>query len=481
MTFIEKFLLVIFALLILVGSLLWVLLGHYKEEVLLNLQNRIRNILVYKEYREVVPVMVNQAFIVDEDFIAFTDKLIYDRGTSVSLHFKSDSPVEVELEKFSNDDHEMVWFQKINPKNNAMEVVATTFDGFDHRDFDAYRFQLKNSDSGWFQLKVKNGRDIRYIPFFVEGDKSSSILFVESTDTMHAYLSANGLRNYYQQGRRYLERNFTRPEAYPMDYQLKNFKKSDRLTEVDCKDHLVNPDLLIKSGLDDLKMVYDISSDDFLEKYENISRYKLIIFGAHNEYWSPAKIRSIEKFLDSGGSMLVLGGNTAYRFVRKVHAMKVYWGKSILNTKYENFIYNYLGSHYDPRGYDTYSSFKIVDESFPFFKGRKGGMEFGKKTALAQCGEFMHGASGQETDKFLGPRTGFSVIASGNNPGSGGADVVFKKMDAGGYVLNFGSISLWHGIGDPVIKDMIRGFVDLVREPQQDNAVQHRVHDKVPA
>ena len=469
-----------FTLLVLSGAWMWAPIEHYKENGLVYIKNGLRLALNYKEYRG-GPAMVNQIFIVDDDFIVFTDKLVYEHGESVSLHFKSDSPVDVELEKFFNDSHETVWLKKIETKNYIQDVVVTTFEGFDHRDFDAYHFQLKNSDDGWFQLKVKNGSDIRYVPFFVEGNKVSDVLFVESTDTMQAYVSANGLRNYYHQGRRSLNYDFTRPEAYPMDYQLKNLKQSASLTVKDCKDHLVNPDLLIKSGLDNLKINYDTSSDDYLDSYENISKYRLVIFGAHNEYWSPAKIKNIEKFLSSGGSVLVLGGNTAYRFVKKVRAMKVFWGQGLLNTKYENFIYKYLGSHYDFRGYDTYSSFKVVDEGSPLFKGLGRGVKFGEKSTIEQCGEFVQGVSGHETDKFLGAREGFSVVASGNNSGSGGADVVFKKMNAGGYVLNFGSVSLWHGIGDPVIKDMIRGFVDLVRAPQQNNALQRRVHDNVPS
>ena len=480
MSMIKKLAATVLALLILTGTWMWAPLENYKEDGLLYIKNGLRLAFNYKEYRG-GPAMVNQTFIVDDDFIVFTDKLIYENGTPASLYFKSDSPVEVTLEKFSNDSHETVWFKKIEAKNYTRDVVATTFEGFDRRDFDAYHFELKNSDTGWFQLKVKNGSDIRYVPFFVEGNKASDILFVESTDTMQAYVSANGLRTYYHQGRRHLAQDFTRPEAYPMNYQLKNFKQSSSLTEKDCKDHLANADLSIKSGLDAQKINYDNSSDDYLDDYKNISRYKLIIFGAHNEYWSPEKIKNIDKFLLSGGSALVLGGNTAYRFARKVHTMKVFWGQGFLNTRYENFIYNHLGAYYDSDGYDTYSSFQFINSSSPLMKKQNADIEFGKKSTIVLCEKFAHGASGHETDKFIGTRSGFSVIASGNNSSSGGADIVFKKLNTGGYVLNFSSVSLWHGMDDPVIQEMIRNFIELTKDSEQENSIQHLVRNEAPA
>ncbi|MCX7256684.1 MAG: hypothetical protein NTZ64_08080 [Polaromonas sp.] len=482
MSMIKKITAAVLALVILGGAWAWIWapLENYKEDGLLYIKNGLRFAFNYKEYRG-GPAMVNQTFIVDDEFIVFTDKLIYENGAPASLYFKSDSPVEVELEKFSNDTHETVWFKQIEAENYTRDVIATTFEGFDRRDFDAYHFQLKNSDAGWFQLKVKNASETRYLPFFVEGKKESDILFVESTDTMQAYVAANGLRTYYKQGKRHLAQDFTRPEAYPMDYQLKNFKQSSSLTEKDCKDHLANADLSIKSGLDAKKITYDNSSDEYLDNYKNISRYKLIIFGAHNEYWSPEKIKNIEKFLLSGGSVLVLGGNTAYRFARKVHSMKVFWGQGFLKTRYENFIYNHLGAYYDSNGYDTYSSFKFINSSSPLMKKQNASIEFGEKSTIVLCEKFAHGASGHETDKFMGTRSGFSVIASGNNSGSGGADIVFKKLDAGGYVLNFSSVSLWHGMDDPVIQEMIRNFIELAKNSQPEKSIQPLARNEAPA
>ena len=81
----------------------------------------------------------------------------------------------------------------------------------------------------------------------------------------------------------------------------------------------------------------------------------------------------------------------------------------------------------------------------------------------------------------MGTRSGFSVIASGNNSGSGGADIVFKKLNAGGYILNFSSVSLWHGIDDPVIQEMISNFIALTRESQQENFIQPLARNEAPA
>lgn len=212
--------------------------------------------------------------------------------------------------------------------------------------------------------------------------------------------------------------------------------------------------------------MFDVASDEFLEQTQNFNQYKLLILGAHNEYWTARKFQNLEDYIRRGGSLLVLGGNTAFRLVKKVDGHLLIWGKGLLDTEHDEFIKHNLGSYYDVRGYDTYASFRVVNSHPDLLPNLKKGEQFGSGTSLDHCRGIIDGASGHETDKLLDGNSDFLVLAQGNNPSKGGAQIVYRKLSSGGHILNFGSISLFHRIDDLTVTQLIENFIGLVRQSE---------------
>jgi hypothetical protein len=281
---------------------------------------------------------------------------------------------------------------------------------------------------------------------------------------MKAYISANSLHTFYGPRREDLLGTFTRPSKYPVDYTLRHFKSTSPKDEINCNDHLANANFVLKHSLDNLSVKYDLSSDEYLEKDNNLEQYKLIILGAHNEYWTTNKVRVMERYLGKGGSLMILGANTAYRYVAAADNYDVIWGDGFMKSPYESLITNYLGIYYDSRGYDTYAPFQLTKygATSDLVRGANEGQIFGVGTDFLACSHKIKGASGHETDKLSSQSNGFHVIAIGLNPNGGGAYIVHKKLESGGQILNFGSISLWHKMSDPIVANIISKFTSLV-------------------
>lgn len=403
---------------------------------------------------------VQQAILVEDDFIAMTDRLVYQGGQPIKLSIRSPEPVQVDLVRVEQERTVVVSSRSLAPAHRAPSLMLNTFDGFAATEFDVLTFTLDDAASGWFQFEVKGAGASRHVPFFVEGPKTSNILFVESTDTMKAYLAANGLRTFYKSGQTPLLGNFTRPVSYPMDYPLTHFAAQPIDSAMNCSDHLANADLVLKSHLAGMGMKFDVASDDFLHNSGNLERYRLIIFGTHNEYWSETKLQNISRYTDAGGDLLFLGGNTAYRFIQRSPNFDLIWGDSLLTTRHEVVLLNVIGAYYDEKGYNTFAPFTASQaaEKSPLMSGIAPGTTFGSGTDFPPCQSTVTGASGHETDKLQTGASDFVVLASGQNPDGGGADVVYRSSPAGAHILNFGSLALWHRIGDPVITGIIERF-----------------------
>ena len=81
---------------------------------------------------------------------------------------------------------------------------------------------------------------------------------------------------------------------------------------------MINADIVLKNFLTSSGVEYTSVSDARMDLEETYHGVKLIIFGAHNEYWTTKKIDNLIKFVSDGGKLLFLGGNQAFReIVRK--------------------------------------------------------------------------------------------------------------------------------------------------------------------
>jgi len=415
------------------------------------------------------PLAVNQIIVISDSLIATTDRLVFRENSDIKVRIRSRDSLKLTVSEFRNFTPKAILTSDFKPTVRPPEVSLSTLNGFDQHDFDTFVFKPSPHYTGWIQLRIESSRATRNIPIFVEGKQSSDVLFVESTDTMKAYKSNYGLRTNYVPGARKLYGDFTRPDNYPVEYELKLFGRWDSIENIDCEDHLANADFVIKHGLVEMGLSFDNASDEFLDHYDNFKNYKLVIFGAHNEYWTEAKFQNLGRYIDEGGSVLFLGGNTAYRHIKKMDGFAIIWGADLLHAEFGEWIKKYLGSYYTARGYKTYAPFEMSEDtaSTPLLRNRKAGEAFGIGTSFDACKKKITGVSGHETDKYVDQARDFILIASGKNENNAGADIVFKAFDSGGYVLNFGSVSTWHGMNDPVIIELIRDFTHLVMASKQ--------------
>lgn len=244
--------LLVFSLPVLIIGVHWYIFKtsdtSYERNIRAFLANSLKFLLAYQEHSP-SPHAVNQTIIIPDDLIAFSDKLVYTHGETVTLRFRSRHSLMISVTRVSNDGSQKILTKSISPSSFVGGTIFNTFAGFHAADFDEFKFPLEESASGWMQIEVRNAYESRHIPIFVEGYKDSDILFVESTDTMKAYLSANNLRTYYKPGFIELVGTFTRPEGYPMNYRLIPFNQTPTSTKFSCKDHLANADFILKYHL----------------------------------------------------------------------------------------------------------------------------------------------------------------------------------------------------------------------------------------
>jgi hypothetical protein len=400
-----------------------------------------------------------QHIFINEATVAFVSKNIISEGESINLRMFGTGKVNLFVEYFDESGTlHSTEEKKISISSDVPETFSS-FYGFEGN-FDEILITPK-IDNGWVDVGVNPefGRKIN-LPVLIENTKSREVLFVESTDTLNAYVSAYDLPTHYDRKSAPLGA-FTRPVAMPQNYDIKNFTESN---EVNCKDHLINADLVHKQMINDLNHPISLVSDDFLDQYENLAGVKVLIFGAHNEYWTEAKAENILRFVENGGHLLFLGGNTAWRQVKRGRKFDAIFGSNLLNHGFDRLIREVLGTYYDINGYDTYSSYKLMETEAPEWMDPASFVNttsFGIGTDFKCCEGLIGGASGLETDKLLSEsKEEFTIIAKGNNWFEGGADIVYRKFHSGGTVLNFGSVALWHRTQDQTIRALVKQFLD---------------------
>ena len=100
------------------------------------------------------------------------------------------------------------------------------------------------------------------------------------------------------------------------------------------------------------------------------------------------------------------------------------------------------GAFFDRRGYDTWAPYSVVNRNHWIFENLPKEVDtFGKSNPTNK----FDGASGHETDKISEYST-VTLVARGNNPGNGGADMVIKENSSGGIIFNASSVSFTSSI-----------------------------------
>ena len=187
----------------------------------------------------------------------------------------------------------------------------------------------------------------------------------------------------------------------------------------------------------------------------DLSAYKVLILGAHPEYWTRAMYFRLKRWVfEEGGRLMYLGGNGLNCEVEweADHTMRVFNGQirglwpegigaeSRFAARVESEA-SLLGVVFNPAGAMTAAPYRVIESDHWVFEGtglQKGDL-FGLKSLHKRC---PGGASGHETDK-ISPHSPKHLVhlAKGENSDEGGADMILYATPSGGMVFSAGSIS----------------------------------------
>jgi len=388
---------------------------------------------------------------IEESFIAFTREIagnVNDRY--IEVYFQTKDDVECRVWQNYNDGSSKELVSGRIPGRSFGTPSLSTIRGFDIRDFRRLYIRL-NRTNGWLDIEFyKNGNRIWSLPYFRRPNyPNNSIAFVTSTYTEEAYYVGLGGRSQYENNADQ-PGTFTRADDYPNNFNI-------RRDLTNCQNAVIADKFSLKY-LSENNIAFDHIDDKAMTSWDHIKRYETLVFGQHNEYWTPDTFRNIKRFVDQGGNLLFLGGNSAYRVFKQKRYYKVLSQSVTRGAEFE-IVRNYLGSFYTAEGYLTFAPYKKL-ANHPLMNGV--GDAFGL-TSLNNCNNTSlngigDGASGWETDKKINDT--FITLAKGANPNSSGAEIVYKEFRSGGKVLNFGSMALTGSFDDEGIDRMMQNIFD---------------------
>lgn len=227
----------------------------------------------------------------------------------------------------------------------------------------------------------------------------------------------------------------------------------------------------------------DVYAETQLARGElDLTRYRVLVLGAHPEYWTVGMYEQVKSWVhDAGGRLVYLGGNGINCAVT-LHdnaSMTVLNGNAgVLEPRRAEVESRFglvhepearlLGVGYTRAGLFTAAPYQVLrPDHWAFARtGVGAGDLIGTRTLSTR---FPGGASGHETDK-LSPSSpaGVTVLARGTNPGSGGAEMATYSTGSGGAVFAAGSINFVtalpiDGVLDRLLRNVLTRF--LTRTP----------------
>jgi hypothetical protein len=172
------------------------------------------------------------------------------------------------------------------------------------------------------------GRDYFHITFIVKDSNATrkSIALLASTNTWQAYnfwpeptlggssiyAGANGV------GAAQSKVSFLRPNAYATPETHDDLAGHYLTRPYDRTEHLVAGELRIARWLEANGKRYSMLTDWDLHKIPNVldpAVIKTVIVSTHSEYWSDPMYKALTAYMDKGGNVISLSGNTCYWFV----------------------------------------------------------------------------------------------------------------------------------------------------------------------
>ncbi|MEM9933453.1 MAG: N,N-dimethylformamidase beta subunit family domain-containing protein [Bacteroidota bacterium] len=347
--------------------------------------------------------------------------------------------------------------------------------------------------TGWFILSLSTRSAQTHTSVFIKPkEREKDVAMLLSTNTWNAYNHWGGYSLYTRNKSTAVSGNRPHPLADPfLPSTLVHHQWYYQSAEKDTYVAL----LLQEEGVP-----FDAYSMDELEIADStLFKYPVWIISTHSEYWSENMLIHLNKFLDQGGSLISLSGNTA-AYISYVNHLdrtlsvdkrddQLWYGADTMGLKP-------FGTRTHMGSFQQYAPYEVEVDSSWIFSGtglQKGDL-FGAKSLTydyfyshASAGQLIRGllskgktgaASGMEVD-FVDPeRTlpGWTTVASGKNPSTlgmgevypeklqadkwnslGGADMGYYLTEGGGLVFNASSLAFTGAIPlDTSIQQILR-------------------------
>lgn len=431
----------------------------------------------------------------------YTDRWSYYPGDSVSVYVSSRPGGHVAVSIFSVAGQDTLVQGQSFPAayQGAGAHPAVTGAGWER----SYQVRLPDSCvTGWYALQLKKGSQVFHCSIFIRPKPDrvrKKIVILFSTNTWNAY-------NYWG-GQSLYTRNYTpdisflRPQLLADPFLVPSIDNLSYAYQAANKDRYL-ADWLHQSGYE----VDAYSMTDLHEDAEWLKNYTLAIISTHAEYWTPKMMDHLNEFLDAGGSLFSLSGNTA-AWVSHLSAsgqqLTVYkkGGKGLWML--EKAYCRPFGTDIFFTAMHTYAPYRVTADTSWVFAGTslQSGDLFGTKSDTydpthmyaSQWGNLknlfqwqkMTMASGMEIDQVRSrtPDTWISV-AKGLNPaiegqgtiypdpaydweGSGGAHMGYYLHPGGGMVFNVSSMAFTGAIPyDANIRQVMHNVIEKIIGPK---------------
>ncbi len=372
----------------------------------------------------------------------------------------------------------------------------------------------------YFHAKSEAGRFFSFPWIVAPARPQSPVAVLASNITWNAYNSFGGRSNYIHPDKlpptptvnARLELNrYTNPEHVnyaAADYAPLSFDRPEPICSipehVQATDpiegraacHVAEAEWRLLAWLEREGFAYDYYAETQLHFGQlDLDAYRVLMISTHPEYWSARMYQRVKEWVfERGGRLMYLGGNglncdvefldeqtCIYRNEdeRRLrpsspHAPREeFVTRSVTPTRPESRFHlrheseaALLGVVYDDRGIMTAAPYRVIDSRHWVFAGtglREGDL-FGHKSLHMRV---PGGASGHETDKrspSSPPDT--HLLARGENPGGGGAEMVIHEPAGGGAVFSVGSISwpasvLVNEAASTITANVLRRFLSL--------------------
>jgi hypothetical protein len=305
-----------------------------------------------------------------------------------------------------------------------------------------------------------------YITFVVKPltpPTARQLLVVASTNTWNAYNDWPQDSSFYDRkpGGRATQVSYLRPNP--------------GATPLAEGSHIAGGELQVLKWLEAHSFAYQMITDIDMNDSSSLlstSNYYGVLLNTHSEYWTDPMYDAVARYLQNGGSLLTLSGNTMYRKETLAKpSQSAQWSSLLVggvNPLRSPFaIGNLIGLQFVST-IDTCAPYRVT-------KPRSWLMAGVKKRIIGVTGQYWPsgcflnapgippGASGRETDKtlpFLLNRR-YEVVAVGTNPNQRGADLVWYMRRDGGQVVNVGSIAFGNSLAiDPNLSIIVTNALD---------------------